>query len=101
MGQILPAGKEPDKRSALVYHLVTNCPPQHRVTGFERLEDGVLRDLTLHLQVHLTVDTCKCPQMGWKDNSNRAHGNAWISTDNTGGRSRTIGIQLSPESAEA
>jgi len=58
-----------------------------------------LRDLTRDLELHFAVDARQLPQMRRKHDSD--HGSVWTSTDSTGGRSRTIGAQLSPASVEA
>ena len=74
-------------------------PAQHRVAGLERVEDRALRDLTLDVELHLAVDVCEGAQMCREHDSD--HGSVWTSTDTTDGRSRTMGAQLSPASAEA
>ena len=49
--------------------------------------------------VDLAVDARQRAQMGGQHDAD--HGSVWTSTDSTAGRSRTIGAQLSPASAEA
>src|SRR5437899_1965604 len=99
VGPILLAGEEPHERSALAGDLVADRPAEHRIAGLERVEDRALRDLTLDVELHLAVDVCEGPQMGREHDSD--HGSVWTSTDTTDGRSRTMGAQLSPASADA
>jgi hypothetical protein len=74
-------------------------PAQHRIAGLERVEDRALRGLPLDVELHLAVDVRQCPQMCREYDAD--HGSVWTSTDSTAGRSRTMGAQLSPASAEA
>src|SRR5262245_13195003 len=99
MGQILLTGEEPHERPAFLSDLVADRSTQHRVAGLERVEDRTLRNLTLALQLHLAVDARQRPQMCREHDSD--HGSVWTSTDSTAGRSRTMGAQLSPASADA
>ncbi len=99
VGQIPLAGEEPHERSALLRDVVADRPAQHRIPGLERVEDRALRDLTLDVERYLAMDVCQRPQMSWEHNTD--HGSVWTSTDNTAGRSRTIGAQLFPASADA
>ena len=99
VGQILLTGEEPHERSALLRDLVADRPAQPRIAGLERVEDRALRDRPLDVERHLVVDVRECPEMGWEDDAD--HGSVWTSTDTTAGRSRTMGAQLSPASAEA
>src|SRR5947208_5660133 len=99
VGQILFAGEDPHERSALVRDLVADRPAQHRIAGLERVEDRALRGLTLDLELHLAVDARERPQMCREHDPD--HASVWTSTDTTDGRSRTMGAQLSPASADA
>src|ERR1700682_1168363 len=72
---------------------------QHRITRFQRIEHGPLRDRTLHVKRQLALQLGQRPQMSWQNNLN--HDSVWTSTESTAGRSRTIGAQLSPASADA
>src|SRR5712691_7614329 len=99
MGQIPFAGEEPQERPALLRDVVANRAPQHRIAGLQRVEHRTLCDRTIHLELHVAGHTRQRPQMRWKDNCN--HGSVWTSTESTAGRSRTMGAQLSPASAEA
>ena len=99
MGQILLTGEEPHERPALTRHVISNRAAQHRVAGLERIEDRALRDLSLDSEAHLTLDVCQRPKVRRETDS--YHDNVWTSTDKTAGRSRKIGVQLSPASADA
>lgn len=99
MRQIPCAGKEPQERSALVRDVVADRPAQHRIASLERIEHRALGHLTFDVERHFPVDFRELPQMCGKHDSD--HGTVWTSTDSTAGRSRTIGAQLSPASADA
>src|SRR5271157_2241235 len=99
VGQILLAGEEPDERSAALHDVIADRPAQHRIASLERIEDCALCNRTDHVELHLTGDLRQLPQMRREHDSD--HGSVWTSTDSTGGRSRTIGSQLSPASADA
>ncbi len=98
MGQILLAGEKPQERPALLRDVVADRSTQHRITGLERVEDRAQRGPTLDFELHLSADVRERPQMWWEYDSD--HGSVCTSTDRTAGRSRTIGDQLSPASAE-
>src|ERR1039457_4442834 len=87
VGQVLLAGEEPHE-----------WPAQHRIAGFERVEDGALGGRAFDREFYLAVDARERPQMRGKRDPD--HGSVWTSTDSTAGRSRTIGTQLSPASAD-
>ena len=65
VGQILLTGEEPHERSALLRDVVADCPAQHRIAGFEGVENRALRRRTLDVQLHLAVDACQCPHWGY------------------------------------
>ena len=98
-GQIFFASEKPDERPAFQRNVVANRPAQHRIACFERVEDRAQRDRPLDLKLQLAVNACQRAQVIGKHNSD--HGNVWTSTDRTGGRCRTTGLQVSPLSAEA
>ena len=50
------------------------------------------------VEVHLAVNPGQRAQVSGKDDPD--HERVWTSTESTAGKSRTIGAQLSPESAE-
>ena len=99
VGPILFAGEEPHERPALLGDMVADGPAQHRITGLERIEHRAERNLPLDLELNLCVRAYQRPQMGREHDSD--HGRAWTSTESTAGRSRTMGAQLSPASADA
>ncbi len=99
MRYILLAGEEPNERSALLRDVVADRPAQHRIAGLQCVEDRALRGLTLDVELHLAVDLRQRSQMYREYDSD--HGSGWTSPDATAGRSRTMGAQLSPASADA
>ena len=99
MRQIFLAGKEPQERPALLGDVVADGAAQHWIAGFERVEDRALRDSTLDLKLHLAADVRQRPQMLRQYDAD--HGSVCTSTESTAGRSRTMGAQLSPASADA
>src|SRR5206468_11140747 len=98
-GEILLAGEEPHEWPALLCDVVADRPAQHRIASLERVEDRALRGLALDVERHFAVHVRQRAQMLRQPDSD--HGSVWTSTDNTAGRSRTIGAQLSPASADA
>ena len=98
-GKVALASKEAQERPAALSSVIANGPAQHRLMGFERIEDGALRRHTLDREPNLAVDVGMHPQMRWEDDAD--HGSVCTSTDNTAGRSRTMGVQLSPASLDA
>ena len=99
MGQILGAGEEPHERPALLRDVIADGPAQHRIAGLQRVEHRALRDWPLHLKLHLARDVRQDPQMRRKLDPD--HWSVCTSTESTAGRSRTIGAQVSPASADA
>src|SRR6266849_2790050 len=98
VGQIPLAGEDPHERAALLRDVVADRPAQHRIGGLERVENRALRDRTPNVEFHLALDARQRPKMRREHDSD--HGSVWTSTDSTAGRSRTIGAQLSPASAD-
>src|SRR5262249_42516084 len=96
--QILLTGEKPHERSAPLPAVVADRTTQHWIAGFEGTEARARRRGPLDAQLPLAVDACKRPKMCRQYNAN--HGSVWPSTDNTGGRSRTMGAQLPPASAD-
>src|SRR5262245_16074995 len=99
MRQVFCAGEKAQHRPALPRDVVADRPAQHRIAGLQRVEDRALRGRPLDGELHLAADVGQRPQMIRKHHSD--HGSVWASTDITDGRSRTMGAQPSPESAEA
>src|SRR5207244_13609983 len=96
--QFLLADDSPHERSASFRDVVADRPAQHRIAGLERVEDRALRDPTLDVELHLALDVRQLPQVCREHDAD--HGIVWASTDSTTGRSRTMGAQLSPASAD-
>src|SRR6266542_2082803 len=96
---ILAAGKESQERPALSRDVLANRPMQHRILSLQCIEDRSSCHFAVNLKCHISADACKGPQMCRHYNPN--HGNVWTSTESTAGRSRTIGAQVSPASADA
>src|SRR5690348_17441460 len=99
VGQVLLAGEEPDERPPGPAVVPADRPAQHRVAGLQGVEHRALGDLALDLEFHLAVHPRERPQVRGKHHAD--HGSVWTSTESTGGRSRTMGSQVSPASAEA
>jgi len=99
MRQIFLAREEAQKRPALLRDLVPNRPAQHGIAGLQRIKHRPLRDRRHNFKLHFAANMRQRSQMLWQYDSN--HGSVCTSTDSTAGRSRTIGAQLSPASADA
>ena len=99
MGEVLLAGEEPHERAALLRDVIADRSAQHRIARLECVEDGALRDRAFNVELHFAIDVRELPQMEREHDPD--HGSVWTSTDRTAGRSRTMGFQVSPASAEA
>jgi hypothetical protein len=97
--QILFAGEKPYKWPASVRDLIADRPAQHRIAGFERVENRALRDPPLDVDAHLAAYARQLAKMDRERDSD--HASVRTSTESTAGRSRMIGVQLSPASADA
>src|SRR5260370_817756 len=86
-------------RTAPLRDVVEDRAAQHRILGVEGVEHRALRDRTLDEELHPAAHVRKRPQMSGEYDAN--HGNVWTSTESTAGRSRKMGVQLSPALAEA
>ena len=80
-------------------NVIANRSSQRGVAHLESVDHGPLRHSPFDVEHDLTVNSSERPEMVGKHDAN--HDNVWTSTDNTDGRSRTIGVHESPESAEA
>ena len=96
--EVLLAGEESDKGAPLAGDLIANGPAQNRVRTLERVEHRAARRAPRDGQRHLAVHPRERAEVGRQDHPD--HVSDWTSTDRTAGRSRTMGIQLSPPSAE-
>lgn len=97
MGQVLLTGEEAHERSSLPGSGIAHRAAQHRELLLYCVQDGSLSGRGLNL--HLAVAARQLAQMRRQHHPD--HDSVCASTDNTAGRSRTMGAQLSPESAEA
>ena len=79
--------------------MIADRAAQHGIARFERIEHGAGSGRPSHLEEHFFPDARQRLQMLRQLHTN--HGNVWTSTESTGGRSRTIALQLSPPSADA
>src|SRR5262249_50261056 len=98
-GEILFAGEEPHERAAPVRDVIPDRPAQHRIGRLERVEDRALRRPTLDVELHFAAHPRERPQV-CRQHDPDDHGSVWTSTATTEGRSRTIGVQLSPALAD-
>src|SRR5438105_352979 len=98
MREILLASEKAHERPALERDVVTDRAAENWIAAFERIENGTQGDGLFEFELHLALDACQRPQMGREQDSD--HGKVWASTESTPGKSRTIGFQLSPLSAE-
>ena len=98
--KILLAGEEPHERPALLRDVVADRPAQHRIAGLERVEDRALRDRSPSTS-RVTSPLTPASVRRCAGSSTLNHGSVWTSTESTAGRSRTMGAQLSPASADA
>src|SRR5262249_23945150 len=99
MRQILLAGKESQESPSLAAHLIPNRAPQARMVRFKGVQDRLLGDRPLNIQSHLRANLRQITQVHGQNDAD--HERVCTSTATTAGRSRTIAVQLSPESAEA
>src|SRR5438876_11574915 len=99
MRQVLATGKKAHHRPSKMCHVIAHRTSQHRISLFKCVEHRTLTHESLDFEFHFAINTRERAQIRWKDDTN--HGNACTSTDKTAGRSRTIGFQLSPASADA
>jgi len=97
--QIFLASKEAQKRPPLSRHLIANRPAQHGIASLERIKHRSLRDRAIDLKLNFTAGVRQRSQMLREYDTD--HGSVCTSTESTPGKSRTIGTQLSPASAEA
>ena len=99
VGKILLAGEESQKRPALLRNVIADRTAQHGIPGLKSIEHRPLRNRTLDLECRLAAGLGQDSQMLREYYTD--HGSVCTSTESTAGRSRTIGAQLSPASAEA
>src|SRR5260370_41685743 len=99
MGQVFCAREEPQERPPLLGRIIPHRPAQHRIARLQRVNHRALRHLARDFELHFTTNPRQRSQMLWKNNPD--HDSVCTSTESTAGRSRTMGAQLSPASADA
>ena len=99
MREILLTGEEPNKGPPSPGRRVANRPAQHRIRGFQCIQQTLLGGRSVYVQLDLPPGSRERREMLRQDDTD--HGNACTSTDRTLGRSRTIGFHVSPASGEA
>src|SRR5207245_234559 len=99
VGQVPLARKESQERPSPLGNVVSNRPAQHGIAGLERVQHRAPSDPARDLELHLAFDLRERPQVRGEHHAD--HRSVWTSTDSTAGRSRTMGAQLSPASADA
>src|SRR5262245_60596556 len=100
MRQVLLAGKEAQKRPPLLREVIADGAAQHWVGSLDGVQDRALRHRPVHVDAHLTLHPGQRAKMRRQQNPNR-HDSVCASMESTAGRSRTIGVQLSPASRDA
>src|SRR4051812_44100986 len=98
MRQIRLAREKPHVWTALLGDMIADRASQHGVSSLQRIEkafDSALLDFDLELAVQAPQRS----QMRREYDSN--HLIVWTSTESTAGRSRTMGLQVSPASGDA
>src|ERR1022692_3385219 len=71
MGQGLLAGEETGERPPRAAVMVADGAAQYRVAGFQRVQDGPLRDRPGDVEPDLAVDAGERAQMGGQDDPDR------------------------------
>src|SRR5215207_7981142 len=97
--KVFLTGEESYVRPAAKRHVIADRPSKHGMPRFEGVEHRAERrraaDVDLHITVHARQRTEMCGQF------DPDHDSVCTCTESTGGRSRTIAVQLSPLSADA
>src|SRR6185369_18021410 len=78
--------------------MIANGPTQHRIPSLDRIEYRTSGYVPVNLKLHVAADARERTQMCRQNNHD--HVSVWTSTESTGGRSRTIGVHVSPPSGE-
>src|ERR1051325_335658 len=96
--QVSLAREEPQERPAPLGDVVADRAAQHGIPRLERVQHRApgdpAGDVEGHLAFHLR------PRAQVRREHHADHASVWTSTDSTAGRSRTMGAQLSPPSAD-
>src|SRR5262245_37801535 len=96
--QILLAREEAHERSPLQRLAIANRSDEHRIARFDRVDDVPGGDVARDIHDDLALNMGERPEMRRKHHAN--HRIDWTSTERTGGRSRTIGVHVSPALAD-
>src|SRR5438067_1731175 len=97
--QVPLAGEEPQEGPPPLGDVVADRAAQHGIAGLERVQHRAPRDPARDVELHLALHLRQRPQVRRQYHAD--HRSVWTSTDSTAGRSRTMGAQLSPASADA
>ena len=104
VGEVFGAAVEAHVRPTLAAVAVTDRAEQHRILRLQAVQQPALGDRSGTVEGPATsmrtspLTRARFFRCAGQDNPD--HGNTWTSTESTAGRSRTIGAQLSPLSAE-
>jgi len=98
MRQILSADKKPHQRTAELRDVIAHRTAQHGIASLEFVEYGPLGRGGINVEFYVAIDARQRAQMRRQNDTN--HVSVCTSTESTAGRSRTIGFQLSPASAD-
>src|SRR6266567_6916313 len=96
--QVPLACEEPQERPAPLGDVVADRAAQHGITRLERVQHRVPGDPAGYVERHLAFHLRQGAQVRREHHAD--HASVWTSTDSTAGRSRTMGAQLSPPSAD-
>jgi hypothetical protein len=99
MGEIPATCEETHVGTPPPCDVIADRSAEHGVAGLEGIEDRALGDGAGNVEDDFAFQLRQRPQVHREDHA--YHGSVWASTESTAGRSRTMGVQLSPESAEA
>ena len=99
MRQILLASKEAQERPPLLGYMIADGSAQHRIPFLQRVEHRAQRDRRCDFERYLGAGVRQRSQVRRQKDS--YHVKVCTSTLSTAGKSRTIGFQLSPASADA
>ena len=97
--KVFLAGEESHERTAAKCHVIADRPSKHGMPRFEGVEHRTERRRAGNVDLHITVHARQRAEM--RGQFDPDHDSVCTSTANTGGKSRTIGVQLSPLSADA
>ena len=67
---ILFASEEPEERPALQRTMISNRPLEHRIALLECVENGLNRDRSMNIELHLALDLRQCAQVVRKHDAN-------------------------------